>query len=137
MVSDERIREGFKKKVRTLVGWVGLKKSFSAKKNMVSKCIKSPKYSFKSNLFFSYGGGVWHLEYFWDPNGCYFWLFQWEKIIFCQNAYFCLKMIFRPFYFSFFFCTLWVGWVGFEKCEKFRTFFFETFPNEFEIIQNF
>ena len=26
------------------------------KKNMVSKCIKSPKYSFKSNLFFSYGG---------------------------------------------------------------------------------
>ena len=57
------IREGFKKKkkcgiFRTLVGWVGLKKSFSAKKkkNMVSKCIKSPKYSFKSNLFFSYGG---------------------------------------------------------------------------------
>ena len=33
------IREGLKKK------------SFSAKKNMVSKCIKSPKYSFKSNLF--------------------------------------------------------------------------------------
>ena len=53
------LREGFKKKYgifHTLVGWVGLKKSFSAKKNMVSKCIKSPKYSFKSNLFFSYGG---------------------------------------------------------------------------------
>ena len=68
------VREGFKKKNQlgevskkkkkggifcTLVGWVGLKKSFSAKKkkkNMVSKCIKSPKYSFKSNLFFSYGG---------------------------------------------------------------------------------
>ena len=33
-----------------------MKKSFAAKKNMVSKCIKSPKYSFKSNLFFSYGG---------------------------------------------------------------------------------
>merc|ERR1712131_480989 len=28
------------------------------KKNRVSKCIKSPKYSFKSNLFFSYGGGL-------------------------------------------------------------------------------
>ena len=52
----------------TLVGWVGgfLKKSFSTKK-IVSKCIKSPKYSFKSNLFFSYGG-VWHLEYFWVPD---------------------------------------------------------------------
>ena len=60
----------------------------------------------------------------------YFWLFQWEKIIFCQNAYFCLKMIFRPCYFYFFFRTLRVGWVGFEKCGKFRPFFFffETFP---------
>ena len=41
------------------MGWVGLKKSFSAKKkykNMVSKYIKSPKYSIKSNLFFSYRG---------------------------------------------------------------------------------
>ena len=28
----------------------------------------------------------------------YFGLFQWEKIIFCQNAYFCIKMIFRPCY---------------------------------------
>ena len=54
----------------------------------------------------------------------YFGLFQWEKIIFCQNAYFCLKMIFRPCYFYFFFRTLRVGWVGFEKCGKFRTFFF-------------
>ena len=32
----------------------------------------------------------------------YFGLFQWKKIIFCQNAYFCLKMIFRPCYFYFF-----------------------------------
>ena len=32
----------------------------------------------------------------------YFGLFQWEKIIFCQNAYFCSKMIFRPCYFYFF-----------------------------------
>ena len=32
----------------------------------------------------------------------YFGLFQWEKIIFCQNTYFCLKMIFRPCYFYFF-----------------------------------
>ena len=59
----------------------------------------------------------------------YFWLFQWEKIIFCQNAYFCLKMIFRPCYFYFFFRTLWVGWVGFEKCGKFRTFFFFLKPS--------
>ena len=35
----------------------------------------------------------------------YFWLFQWEKIIFCRNAYFCLKMIFRPGYFYLFFNT--------------------------------
>jgi len=32
------------------------KKKKKKKKNRVSKCIKSPKYSFKSNLFFSYGG---------------------------------------------------------------------------------
>ena len=40
----------------TLVGGVGgfLKVIFH--KKIVSKCIKSPKYSFKSNLFFSYGG---------------------------------------------------------------------------------
>ena len=60
------LREGFQKKCgifHTSVGWVGLKKSFSTK-NMVPKCIKSPKYSFKSNLFFSYGGGVRHSEYF-------------------------------------------------------------------------
>ena len=31
--------------------------------------------------------------------------------------------------FLFFFHTLRVGWVGFEKCGKFRIFFFfETFP---------
>ena len=59
----------------------------------------------------------------WNFSKC-FWLFQWEKIIFCQNAYFCLKMIFRPCSFYFFFRTLGVGWVGFEKCGKFRTFFF-------------
>ena len=42
----------------------------------------------------------------------YFWLFQWEKIIFCQNAYFCLKMIFRPCYFYFFsILSKWGGWV--------------------------
>ena len=50
-----------------------------------------------------------------------FGLFQREKIIFCQNAYFCLKMIFRPCYF-YFFHTLRVGWVGFEKCGKFHFF---------------
>ena len=54
----------------------------------------------------------------------YFGLFQWEKIIFGQNAYFCLKMIFRTCFFLFFFRTLRVGWVGFEKCGKFCTFFF-------------
>ena len=43
----------------------------------------------------------------------YFGLFQWEKIIFCQNAYFGLKMIFRPCYFYFFSHTKQVGWVGF------------------------
>ena len=26
-------------------------------KNRLAKCIKSPKYSLKNNLFFSYGGG--------------------------------------------------------------------------------
>ena len=57
----------------------------------------------------------------------YFGLFQWEKIIFCQNAYFCLKMILDHVFF-YFFSALRVGWVGFEKCGKFRTFFFETFP---------
>ena len=110
------VREGFKKKkkcgiFRTLVGWVGLKKSFSAKKNMVSKCIKSPKYSFRINLFFSYWG-VWHWIFMiskWQLDlpdleifSKYFGLFQWEKIILCQNAYFCLKMIFRPCYTYFF-----------------------------------
>ena len=38
--------------------------------------------------------------------------FQREKIIFCQNAYFCLKMIFRPCYFYFFsILSKWGGWV--------------------------
>ena len=42
----------------------------------------------------------------------YFGLFQWEKIIFCQNTYFCLKMIFRPCYFYFFSALCqWGGWV--------------------------
>ena len=54
------IREGFKKKVRNFPHFNGVggfeKVIFRKKKNMVSKCIKSPKYSFKSNLFFSYGG---------------------------------------------------------------------------------
>ena len=31
-----------------------------------------------------------------------FWIFQLEKIIFCQNAYFCLNRIFKPHYFYFF-----------------------------------
>ena len=54
----------------------------------------------------------------------YFGLFQWEKIIFCQNDYFCLKMIFRPCYFYFFF-PHWGGGGGggFEKCGKFPHFF--------------
>ena len=39
----------------------------------------------------------------------YFGHFQWEKIIFYQHAYFCLKMIFRPCYFYFIFHTLRVG----------------------------
>ena len=66
-----------------------------------------PKYSFKSNLFFSIWG--------WSE---YFGLFQWEKIIFCQNSYFCLKMIFRPCYFYFFFHTRRFGWVGFGNYGK-------------------
>ena len=60
------------KKVRKIPhfsGVGGFEKVIFRKKNMVLKCIKSPKYSFKSNLFFSYGG-VWHLEYFRDPNSC-------------------------------------------------------------------
>ena len=60
-----------------------------------------------------------------------FWPFQWEKIIFCQNAYFCLKMIYRPcyFYFSSALCE-WGGWVlkSAENSALF-SFFFETFPN--------
>ena len=59
----------------------------------------------------------------------YFGLSQWEKIIFCQNAYFRLKMIFRPCFFFIFFRTLQVGLVGFEKCGKFRTFFFFLKPS--------
>ena len=39
-------------------------------------------------------------------------------------------MIFRPCYFYFFSRTLRLGRVGFEKCGKFRTFFFETFPKQ-------
>ena len=68
------LREGFKKKKKKRGvfspvggGGGGGQTHFHTKKNRVSKCIKSPKYSFKSNLFFSYGG-VWHLEYFWVPD---------------------------------------------------------------------
>ena len=39
----------------TLVGWVGLKKSFSIKK-IKKHGLKLPKYSFKNNLFLPYGG---------------------------------------------------------------------------------
>ena len=56
------LREGFKKKVWNFPhfrGGRGVRPiSTLKKKNRVSKCIKSPKYSFKSNLFFSYGGGL-------------------------------------------------------------------------------
>ena len=53
----------------------------------------------------------------------YFGLFQWEKIIFCQNAYFCLKMIFRPCYFYFFsILGEWGGWV-LESMENSILFF--------------
>ena len=101
---------------------------------MVSKCIKSPKYSFKSNLFFSYGRGSLKLRIFLRSK----WLldlpdlemflsildfFNGKKIIFCQNTYFCLKMIFGPCYFYYFFPHFVSGWVGFEKCGKFCTFF--------------
>ena len=56
----------------------------------------------------------------------YFGLFQWEKIIFCQNAYFCLKMIFRQCYF-YFFSPFASGVGGFWKVWKIPLFF-ETFP---------
>ena len=51
----------------------------------------------------------------------YFGLFQWEKIIFGQNAYFCLKMIFRPC-FLYFFSAL-CEWGGFWKVRKIQPFF--------------
>ena len=43
-----------------------------------------------------------------------FGLFQWEKIIFGQNAYFCLKMIFRPCYFYFLDVIASLDW-GYES----------------------
>ena len=48
MVTDRTLpyREGFKKKCeifRTLMGWVGLKKSFSTKKNIAKHGLKMPK----------------------------------------------------------------------------------------------
>ena len=65
---DWQVREGLKKKKKKKGvdfppgggGGGGGQTHFHTKKkkNRVSKCIKSPKYSFKSNLFFSYGGGV-------------------------------------------------------------------------------
>ena len=41
----------------TLMGWVGLKKSFSIKIKNKKHGLKMPKYSFKNNLFFSIWGG--------------------------------------------------------------------------------
>ena len=65
----------------------------------------------------------WHLDLLVEK---YFGLFQWEKIIFCQNAYFCLKMIIRPCYFYFFpYKASGEGWV-FESMEI--QYFFEGFP---------
>ena len=61
------LRGGFKKKKKKVwnfphfrggAGGVRPISTLKKKKNRVSKCIKSPKYSFKSNLFFSYGGGL-------------------------------------------------------------------------------
>ena len=55
------VREGFKKKkcgIFHTLGGKGDQTHFHIKKR-VSKCIKSPEYSFKSNLFFFHmGGGV-------------------------------------------------------------------------------
>ena len=64
----------------------------------------------------------------------YFGLFQWEKIIFCQNAYFCLKMIFRPCYL--YFLSIqgeWNGWV-LESMEN--TILFLSLPNSPLIMIN-
>ena len=70
-------------------------------------------------------------KYFWDlldlPDLKFFCifciyyieLFQWEKILFCPNAYFCLKMIFRQCYFLFF--PDFVS--GFWKVQKILHFF--------------
>ena len=54
--------KGFKKKLWNFPYFGGVcgfeNVIFHKKHNMLSKCIKSPKCSFKSNLFFSYGGRV-------------------------------------------------------------------------------
>ena len=52
----------------------------------------------------------------------YFGLFQWEKINFWQNTYFCLKMIFRQCYF-YFFPHFVSGVGGFWKVRKIPHFF--------------
>ena len=54
-----RFQKKKEKKVRNFPhfsGVGGFEKVIFRKKNMVSKCIKSPKYSLKSNLFFHMGG---------------------------------------------------------------------------------
>ena len=60
------VREGFKKGAE--FSGVGGFESHFPQKNMVSICIKSPKYSFKSNFFFHMGGLT--LTIFLIPNGC-------------------------------------------------------------------
>ena len=66
------IREGFTKKIWNfpdLVGgwvWKSPFSRFKKIKNMFSKCIKMPKYSFKRNLFFAIWGGV--SDWFWPTH---------------------------------------------------------------------
>ena len=61
--------------------------------------LKLSKYSLKATYFFNIEGGL-TLRIFliskWQ-----LWTFSMGKINFGQNAYFCLKMIFRPCYFHF------------------------------------
>ena len=63
------------------------------------------------------------------------WTFSMGKNNFLPKYLFLLKNYFQTMLFLFFFRTLWVGSVGFEKSGKFRTFFFfETYPNPSELM---
>ena len=111
------------KKVRNFLHFSGVggfeKVIFHKKiKTWSEKCLKLPKYSLKVTYFFQYGG--------WSEiqmaSRSVFWTFS----MCCQNAYFCLKMIFRPCYFFVFFSILGGEWGGcvLESMENSIFFFF-------------